>query len=97
MAHSLSKPISITAAAFAITMLAGATLPGAVTPAEAKKIFIVKHGHHGHHGHFGYRRYGYAPAYFVAGGYGGGCYWLKQRAHNTGSAYWWNRYNTCIG
>ena len=94
MARSLFKPLSITAAAFAVTMLAGAAIPGAVTPAEAKKIIVVKHGHHGH---YGYRHYGYAPAYYVASGYGGGCSWLKQRAHNTGSAYWWNRYNACIG
>ena len=28
-------------------------------------------------------------------GYGGGCGWLYQRALNTGSGYWWRRYELC--
>ena len=51
MARSVFKPISITAAAFAVTMLAGSAIPGVTTPAEAKKIIVIKHGHHGHYGH----------------------------------------------
>lgn len=26
----------------------------------------------------------------------GGCYWMKERALETGSRYWWNRYRACI-
>ena len=29
--------------------------------------------------------------------YGGGCAWLRRRAYATGSAYWWSRYNRCVG
>jgi hypothetical protein len=29
-------------------------------------------------------------------GYGDGCYWLKRRAINSGSGYWWNRYYSCV-
>jgi hypothetical protein len=28
--------------------------------------------------------------------YGDGCEWLRQRALYSGSAYWWDRYNSCI-
>jgi hypothetical protein len=28
--------------------------------------------------------------------YGDGCEWLRQRAHYSGSAYWWDRYNSCV-
>ncbi len=102
MTRSISKTVSLTAAAFAVTMLAGAAIPGTVMPggvtsAEAR---VSHHGyrHHGyrHHGHYGYRRHFYGPV-FVAGGYGSGCYWMKQRAINTGSPYWWNRYHACTG
>jgi hypothetical protein len=29
--------------------------------------------------------------------YGNDCYWLRRQAIITGSPYWWNRYNQCIG
>ena len=83
--------------ATAVVAMAGATIPGAVAPAEAKKLILVKkHFHHGHH----YRRF-IAPALVVAGvtTYAAthSCYWLKVRALRTDSAYWWDRYNACIG
>ena len=28
--------------------------------------------------------------------YGGGCYWLRQRAIYTGNPYWWSRYQACL-
>jgi hypothetical protein len=28
-------------------------------------------------------------------GYGGGCRWLRYRALETGSPYWWRRYEAC--
>jgi hypothetical protein len=30
-------------------------------------------------------------------GYGPGCGWLRRRALDTGSSYWWRRYRACIG
>ena len=96
---SLAKTLSLTAAAFATVMIAGATVPGAVTPAEAKGHGHGKghHGHgHRHHGHHGHHRHHGHGHYFVSSGYGG-CYWMKERARDTGSRYWWNRYKSCIG
>jgi hypothetical protein len=30
-------------------------------------------------------------------GYGPGCGWLRRRAMDTGSGYWWRRYRACVG
>ena len=47
---------------------------------------------------YSYRRYGYRRGLpYITAGYGGGCGWLYNRAQTTGSSYWWNRYNVCIG
>lgn len=35
-----------------------------------------------------------APAYYGYR-YRRGCHWLKRRARNTGSRYWWRRYRNC--
>ena len=35
--------------------------------------------------------------YYDYGYYGGGCSWLYRNAVATGSPYWWNRYQYCIG
>ena len=39
----------------------------------------------------------YAGVPFVGSSYyyGNSCHWLKRRAINTGSRYWWRRYNAC--
>lgn len=96
MSIKSTRILKIAAAAFAVA-IAGAAIPGAVTPAEAKKIvFVKKHFHHG----YGFRHYA-GPAFIVAGvgAYAASqsCYGLKVRALRTGSAYWWDRYNDCIG
>jgi hypothetical protein len=40
----------------------------------------------------------YGAYYYGSNYYGdGGCYWLRRRALATGSSYWWNRYEDCIG
>jgi hypothetical protein len=57
-------------------------------------------GHHGHGRHNRGRFYAAAPYFYDYGyydyGYGGGCGWLYRRAVQTGSPYWWNRYEDCI-
>jgi hypothetical protein len=35
---------------------------------------------------YGYGYYGYTSS----------CYWLRRRALDTGSGYWWNRYYACL-
>jgi hypothetical protein len=47
----------------------------------------------GPHVFFGPRVYLGAP-YFVNPN---PCGWLYERARETGSPYWWHRYNMCIG
>lgn len=61
--------------------------------------FGIRHGHGIRHGGFGHRRH-FGTRLYVAPLYGYGyghrsCYWLKRKALNTGSRYWWRRYNAC--
>ena len=87
-----SLPKLAAAAVLATAVIAGAGLP--VSTAHAKKIIIVKGGHHHHFRHRFHGGLYLAAAPVVVGG---GCYWLKMRALNTGSPYWWSRYTDCRG
>jgi hypothetical protein len=57
---------------------------------------------HDHHGDFHRHRvfrngvwvWVYGPDYTA---YGNDCYWLRRQAIITGSPYWWDRYNACVG
>jgi hypothetical protein len=53
---------------------------------------IVRHRHHFRRAFVGvplaYGAYAYS--------YGGGCSWLRYRALETGSRYWWSRYYDCV-
>ncbi|HMN38981.1 MAG TPA: hypothetical protein PKD49_14885 [Hyphomicrobium sp.] len=59
------------------------------------------HGPRFHHHRHHYRRRHWRPGLYwgptigIYRGYGNSCYWLKRRAINTGSSYWWRRYNAC--
>ena len=57
---------------------------------KGSKIIVVNkgHDHHRHHGHRGY----YGAGVYAASE---GCGWLKVRAVETGSRYWWSRYEAC--
>ena len=52
-----------------------------------------RHGFYGggHRRHFYRSRFYVAPVY----SYNSGCRWLKRKALNTGSHYWWRRYQRC--
>ncbi|HEU0158816.1 MAG TPA: hypothetical protein VFR00_05875 [Hyphomicrobiaceae bacterium] len=52
----------------------------------------LAHGHH-HHRHGVRILIGGGPGIY---GYGGSCRWLKLRALETGSPYWWKRYRFCM-
>jgi hypothetical protein len=93
MIPALSKSIKIAVLAATIAV-AGTALPGATAPAEAKKIVIVKHGHH-HYRHAYFYRPAVVYSYAYTSGYS--CYWLKERALETGRSYWWDRYRACRG
>jgi hypothetical protein len=57
--------------------------------------------------YYAYRPYYYAPRYYApvySYGYAArpvvyndGCSWMKRRAINQGSGYWWSRYRACRG
>lgn len=55
----------------------------------------VRHFNGGHNfRHHNRSRIWIAPVYGYRS-YGNGCQWLKRKAVNTGSRYWWRRYNEC--
>ena len=54
---------------------------------------------HKHARYYKYRFVGVPLAYYGYSNYDYGdnsCYWLRRRALNGGSSYWWNRYYACI-
>ena len=54
-------------------------------------------GHrHAHRGRGRYLLYAAPIGAYGYYAYGDGCEWLRQRAHYSGSAYWWDRYNSCV-
>jgi hypothetical protein len=53
--------------------------------------------HHRRHHKFHRHRFVVVGFPSVAYAYGYGCQWLKWKAIDTGSPYWWNRYYECIG
>jgi hypothetical protein len=69
---------------------------------SGKKHYASKDRDHDRHGKFQRHRvfrngvwvWVYGPAYYA---YGDDCYWLRRQAIITGSPYWWDRYNRCIG
>jgi hypothetical protein len=65
----------------------------AVTAAFAATASIAeaKHKHH-----FGIVLNLGAPNYVYAEPEYRSCWWLKRRAINTGSSYWWKRYQYCV-
>jgi hypothetical protein len=62
--------------------------------------YAPRYSAHAYHGHPGYRhhqrRFVYGAYPYYAGAYYGGCGYLRQRAVDTGSSYWWHRYEDCI-
>ena len=63
---------------------------------KGKNYSHYNKGHYNRYRYGRYRNYGwYGGAYAYNYGYGG-CAWLRQQALITGSAYWWNRYYSCI-
>ena len=68
-------------------------------------VFVNRNFGHRHFVNFNHRRFnhrrfvafGFFPGYYDYGYYGGGCSWLYRNAVATGSPYWWNQYQYCIG
>lgn len=91
------------------TPASAAAIPAVKPAGVAGDVLLVGGGHHGgghgggghHGGHHGHRGGYWGPGYgFVIGGpvyNGSGCGWLRRRAIDTGSRYWWRRYRDCRG
>lgn len=66
----------------------------------SKKVYGGKHHHGRKHARFHkYRFVGVPLAYYGYSNYAyldNSCYWLRRRALDSGSSYWWNRYYACI-
>ena len=67
------------------------------------KQYAYNDRHHNNHGNFNNRHrvfrkgawiWVYGSGYTA---YGNDCYWLRRQAAITGSPYWWDRYNACVG
>ena len=71
--------------------------PGAIGSGTTQVDWHGRHHegreHHGYSYGHRYHRNGIVLRFGDSGG--GGCYWLKRRALDTGSRYWWHRYNEC--
>jgi len=68
----------------------GLILAAAVLMTGPLTSIAVAHGHHHRHG---VRIFVAGPGFY---GYGGSCHWLRLRALETGSPYWWQRYRFCL-
>ena len=70
---------------------------------KGDKHYAYNDRHHNKHGNFNNRHRVFRNgAWIWVGGYGytaygDDCYWLRRQAIITGSPYWWDRYNACIG
>lgn len=94
------------AAALAVAMLAA---PAAFTTAQALPAVkaaesasavttVGRRDHHWRGGNRGWRKgwRGHRGPVIRFGWRGGGnCAWLRRKANQTGSAYWWRRYRQC--
>ena len=76
--------------------------PRSAVAAETGSAAIkVDRGHHGG-GRLIIRPYGfyggpyYGGPYYAYSGSHGRCGWLRERARDTGSRYWWRRYRECL-
>jgi hypothetical protein len=59
--------------------------------------FVARSSFAGVHRHRHVRRaFVGVPLAYGAYGYGSGCSWLRYRALETGSRYWWSRYYDCV-
>jgi hypothetical protein len=83
-------------------LAAGAAAPAQALPAvmapPAGETDVMRTGgnhHHHHHGRFYRPSFGLyiaPPVYYAPSG----CGWLRVRAIETGSRYWWRRYRACL-
>ena len=83
--------VSITRTALTVAAVAVATFTATTIGSSEAEAHRRHRHHHRFHAHLLV-----APT-LIASGYVGSCYYLKVRAAETGSAYWYRRYLACIG
>jgi tryptophan synthase beta subunit len=73
---------------------AGASTAATGAAATSDVQLVGGRHHHNHHRHGFHHRYAFygAPVYVRPSG----CGWLKVKAVETSSRYWWRRYRDCI-
>ena len=70
---------------------------------DGKRHYASKDRNHNKHANFNNRHRVFRNGAWIwvyGSGYtasGNDCYWLRRQAISTGSPYWWNRYNQCVG
>ncbi len=107
MLKSLIATLALAAGILTTGALAGSASAAPAVPAiqhtakAAQPVYYRRHVEHGEHHRFEHRRFHRGPVFYLNSGHGygngDGCYWLKRRALNSGSRYWWHRYNECRG
>lgn len=84
---------------YAMSAVIGAVLLSGASSVASAHVMGGGHGFGGH-GHFGHHGHGFRGGYFIGFdddyGYGGGCSYLRHKAHETGRPYWWRRYEACL-
>jgi hypothetical protein len=81
------------------TTVASASSVHRTTAVHSKAVIRVGGpNHHRHHGHYGYYGRPYAYGFYAPSivARSSGCGWLRVKARETGSRYWWHRYQECL-
>lgn len=107
MPKSLIATLALAAGILTTGALASSASAAPAVPAVHKAATAVQHVEYRRHfegrehERFEHRRFHRGPVFYLNSGHGygngDGCYWLKRRALNSGSRYWWHRYNECRG
>ena len=96
--------VPATANAMTVGKVQAGTVHTGITPVRHYRNFNSYGGGGPQMHHRFHRRHFFGPSIYFYGGpsyyryrsYGyGGCYWLKERALETGRRYWWRRYWEC--
>ena len=88
------------ALASGLAVSSAALSPARAVPVAKPHIEAGTHvnqvNHRRYHGGVHFRRHhGYGGPVVIYRSTSNSCYWLKRRALNTGSRYWWHRYQEC--
>ena len=103
MRNYLSMFVAAAAGFAALVSLTGATsaMPaGRHQTISGNAVHQVRHVEHRNRGLRNFenrhsRHFRRGPVLFFGTSVHNDCYWLKRRAINSGSRYWWRRYNEC--